>query len=137
MGSRRLRAIMTSAPVQAMVYLAVAFGATRLSPHRGFEVAAAVLAAFSLTAPLRVVLGKKVLVEAVSCLVGAALLYVAIVFTVKAAGAFLGEESLALALFVPVFAGTLTTAILVRLLTAWRSYHRSVGRHRRRLPPTP
>lgn len=115
-----MSSIVTSALVQAMVYLAVAFAATTVLPHKGFEVAAAVLTAFCLTAPLRIVLGERVLIEAVSCLFGAAFLYVAIVFTVKAAGAFLGEETLALALFVPSFAGTFTIAILLRCVIGWR-----------------
>ena len=110
----------TSVPLQVMCYLAVAFVAARIAPDKGFEVAAAVLAAFALTGPLRVVFGTRGTIEAVFCFIGAALLYVAITFTVTSAGASLGEESLALAIFVPVFAGTFTVAMLVRGLLAWR-----------------
>jgi hypothetical protein len=110
----------TSVPLQVMGYLAVAFVAAKIAPDKGFEVAAAVLAAFALTAPLRVVFGTRGTIEALSCFIGAAFLYVAITFTVTSAGASLGEESLALAIFVPVFAGTFTVAMLVRWLLAWR-----------------
>jgi hypothetical protein len=101
-------------------YLAIAVVAVRISPGRGFEVAAAVLAAFAITGPLRVLFGRRLAIEAVSCLTSAALLYVAIAFTITTAGAALGEEGLALAIFVPALAGTLAASIAVRTLLAWR-----------------
>ncbi len=118
--SQGIGAVGTSVPVQVMFYLVVAFVAARIAPDKGFEVAATVLAAFALTGPSRVVLGTRGTIDAVSCFIGAALLYVAITFIVTSAGASLGEESLALAIFVPVFAGTFTVAMLVRALLAWR-----------------